>query len=80
AAKAMQITLPDLPENPRVLSYLVAASLATDTAERQALLASPDAASRLRTERALLQRELALLDRVTSIPTNDLTKTIPCPN
>lgn len=79
-AKAMQITLPDLPENARVLSYLVAASLATDTSERQALLAAPDAVSRLRAERALLQRELALLERMTSIPTNELTKTIPCPN
>lgn len=80
AAKAIQITLPDLPESPRILSYLVAASLATDTSERQALLAAPDAARRLRAERALLQRELALLDRMTSIPSNELTKTIPCPN
>jgi Lon protease-like protein len=80
AAQAIQINLPDIPEDPRLMSYLVAAALATDTAERQTLLAAPDAVARLRFERRLLNRELRLLERVTSIPTNELTKTNLCPN
>jgi Lon protease-like protein len=79
-ANAMQINLPDLPDDPRHMSYLVAAALATDTTERQSLLAAPDAVTRLRAERSLLHRELKLLERITAIPTNELTKINPCPN
>jgi Lon protease-like protein len=77
---AVHISLPELPGDPRLLSYLVAAALAADTAERQSLLAAPDAVARLRLERSLLARELKLLERITSIPANELTKATPCPN
>jgi Lon protease-like protein len=80
AANAMQIDLPDLPEDPRHMSYLVAAALPTEMTERQSLLAAPDAVARLRAERSLLNRELKLLERMTAIPTNELTKISPCPN
>jgi Lon protease-like protein len=80
AANAIQINLPDLPDDPRHMSYLVAAALATDTTERQSLLAAPDAVARLRAERSLLNRELKLLEQITAIPTNELTKINLCPN
>jgi uncharacterized protein len=57
-----------VPEDPAVLSHLVAATTALSLADRQALLASPDTASRLRAERALLGREVALLQRVRAVP------------
>jgi Lon protease-like protein len=57
-----------VPEDPTVLSHLVAATTALSLADRQALLASPDTASRLRAERGLLGREVALLQRVRAVP------------
>jgi uncharacterized protein len=57
-----------VPEDPTVLSHLIAATTALSLADRQALLASPDTASRLRAERALLGREVALLRRVRAVP------------
>ncbi|GAA5196749.1 LON peptidase substrate-binding domain-containing protein [Rugosimonospora acidiphila] len=57
-----------LPEDATVLSHLVAATTALPLADRQALLASPDTTSRLRAERAMLHREVALLQRVRAVP------------
>ena len=41
-----QVAAPDLPAEPVLLSYLVAASMIIELSDRQALLAEPDAASR----------------------------------
>ena len=57
-----------LPEDPQVLSHLVAATAALTLAERQALLASPDTATRLRDALRLLQRETALVSKVRAVP------------
>ena len=57
-----------VPEDPTVLSHVIAAAAALSLDERQALLAAPDTAARLRAERALLRREVALLGRVRAIP------------
>jgi Lon protease-like protein len=64
-----------LPDRPAVLSYLVAASAALSVEDRQRLLAAPDTARRLRAERSLLRRELALLSRLRAVPAplGDLT-------
>ena len=51
----------ELPRDPTVLSYLVAATMVLDLADHQALLAAPDTATRLRLELDLLRRESALL-------------------
>lgn len=59
---------PDLPTDPLLLSYLVAATVVLDVSDRQRLLAAPDAATRLADERALLARENALLRAVPSVP------------
>jgi Lon protease-like protein len=57
-----------VPDDPVVLSHLIAATAALPLTERQALLAAPDAASRLRTERRLLGREIGLLRQVRAVP------------
>jgi Lon protease-like protein len=57
-----------MPDDPNVLSYLVAASASLTLPDRQHLLALPDTAARLRAERALLTREVAILDRVRAVP------------
>jgi Lon protease-like protein len=57
-----------LPEDPTVLSHLVAATTALTVAERQELLAIPDTAGRLRAELGLLRRELGLLREVRAVP------------
>jgi uncharacterized protein len=57
-----------LPEEPTVLSHLVAATTHLTLDDRQRLLAEPDTASRLRAELKLLSREEALLRRVRAVP------------
>jgi Lon protease-like protein len=57
-----------LPEDPTVLSHLVAATAALTVADRQRLLAIDDTAGRLRAELRLLNREAALLRRVRAVP------------
>jgi Lon protease-like protein len=73
AAKgAATISVPELPDEPILLSYLVAASIIIDLPERQGLLAQPNALRRLRSERALLAKETALLRSLGSTPAPDL--------
>ncbi|MEV4482274.1 LON peptidase substrate-binding domain-containing protein [Micromonospora coxensis] len=57
-----------LPEDPTVLSHLVAATAALTVADRQRLLAVDDTATRLRAELRLLNREAALLRQVRAVP------------
>src|SRR5258707_2629426 len=68
ARGATQVKSPDLPDEPVLLSYLVAASMIADLSDKQALLAQPDALRRLASERALLSRENAMLRSLTSTP------------
>ena len=63
-----EVTIPELPDEPIALSYLVAASMVVDLPDRQALLAEPDALRRLQAERELLTREIAMLRTFTSAP------------
>jgi Lon protease-like protein len=63
-----QVNVPEVPEEPVLLSYLVAASMIIDLPDRQALLAEPDALRRLQAERELLGRETAMLRTFTSAP------------
>src|SRR6266851_5750444 len=77
---ATQLSIPDLPDDPVMLSYLVAASMIIDLSGKQALLAQPDAAGRLAAERALLSRETTMLRSLTSTPAPDLRYTPYSPN
>jgi uncharacterized protein len=57
-----------LPEDPEVLSHLVAATAALTVDDRQRLLAVPDTAGRLRAELTVLHREIGLLRQVRAVP------------
>jgi uncharacterized protein len=67
-----QVNVPEVPEEPVLLSYLVAASMIIDLPDRQALLAAPDSLTRLTTERAMLVRETTMLQTLTARPAPDL--------
>ena len=60
--------LDQVPDDPTVLSHLVAATAQLTTEERQELLAAPDTTARLRTELRLLNREVGLLAKVRAVP------------
>ena len=57
-----------LPDDATVLSHLIAATASLTIDDRQRLLALPDTASRLKAERRLLSREVALLDQIRAVP------------
>ncbi len=80
ARRMTQVSIPDLPDEPVALSYLVAASVIADLPDRQRLLAEPDALSRLTAERALLARETAMLRSLTATPAPELRYTPYSPN
>jgi len=67
-----QVSVPELPDEPILLSYLVAAAVVLDLPVRQQLLAEPNAAARLKTERALLTKEQQILRSLTATPAPDL--------
>ena len=74
------IRLEELPDEPSLLSFIVAAAVVIDLPERQALLAESDTLGRLAAERALLSRETAMLHTTTSRPVPDLRNTPYNPN
>lgn len=77
---AATISVPDLPDEPILLSYLVAASMILELPIRQGLLAQPDAVRRLAAERSLLGRETAMLKELGSTPAPDLRSSPYNPN
>jgi len=74
------VRIGDLPDEPVLLSFVVAAAMVIDLSERQALLDEPDALRRLGAERAVLSRETAMLRATTSRPAPDLRYTRYNPN
>jgi len=67
-AEVRGATAGPLPAEPTALSYAVAAALAVDLPERQALLAAADTTVRLQAEVALLSRETAVTRRLGAVP------------
>ncbi|HEU0102479.1 MAG TPA: LON peptidase substrate-binding domain-containing protein [Mycobacteriales bacterium] len=80
SAGAGEVQLPELPDDPLVLSHLVAATVSLDLDERQALLAEPDGRARLRAELHLLKRETVLLEVLRAVPSPLLTRGPVSPN
>ena len=74
------VRLEDLPDEPPLLSFIVAAAMVIDLPERQALLAESDTMRRLALQRAMLSRETAMLRATTSRPAPDLRHTPYSPN
>ncbi len=58
----------ELPEDPSLLSYLVASSAVLTLEDRQALLEAGTAAARLRAELRLLKRETTMVRRLRALP------------
>jgi len=74
------VRIEDLPDEPTLLSFIVAAAMVIDLPERQALLAESDTLRRLGLQRALLSRETAMLRTTTSRPVPDLRHAPYSPN
>ena len=74
------VRLEDLPDEPALLSFIVAAAMIIDLPERQALLAESGTLRRLARLRALLSRETAMLRTTTSRPAPDLRHAPYSPN
>ncbi|MGR8011114.1 LON peptidase substrate-binding domain-containing protein [Streptomyces hypolithicus] len=70
----------ELPDEPSVVSYLVAAATVLDVPAKQRLLQAPDVATRLREELKLLRAEAAVIRHLPSLPMVDLTRSPTSPN
>lgn len=70
----------DLPDDPSVVSYLVASTVVLDIPAKQRLLQAPDTATRLREELRLLRSETAVIRHLPSLPAVDLTVAPTHPN
>lgn len=66
--------IPELPDDPTVLSYLIGAAMVLDLRDKQKLLACSDTATRLRREQALLRRETMLIKELRALPAVDQLK------
>lgn len=75
-----QVNAPELPDDPLLLSYLVAATAVVDLDVRQSMLAERDAVARLRSGLALLRRETAIIRRLGAAPIPELTRVSMHPN
>jgi uncharacterized protein len=75
-----QISVPELPDEPVLMSYLVAAAVVVDLPVKQALLEERDAVRRLTAERTLLARESQMLRSLTATPAPDLRNSPYSPN
>ena len=73
-ARGVEIEVPDLPSDPQLLSYLVAATVVVDLPDKQELLAAPTTVARLRAELSLLRREQVLLTTLIAAPAPELTR------
>lgn len=70
----------ELPDEPSVVSYLVAAAAVLDTPAKQRLLQAPDTVTRLREELKLLRAETAVIRHLPSLPAVELTRAPTSPN
>jgi Lon protease-like protein len=70
----------ELPPDPVRLSYLVAATVVLDRAEKQRLLEAEDATTRFRLEEEFLLRETRLLDALPAVPASPFLDDVINPN
>ncbi len=70
----------NLPDDPVVLSYLIAAAIVTDLPERQSLLRIEDAEQRLTAVCGVLRREIEVMCALPSMPAVDLVGSRPWTN
>lgn len=70
----------DLPDDPGVLSYLIAAAVVLDLPDRQQLLEIPDDGERLRVELRRLRHEISLMQVIPSLPAVEFPSAMPSAN
>lgn len=80
ASRGIAIEVPELPADPQLLSWLVAATVVVDLSVRQQLLEAQTTAARLADEQALLRTEIGLLSTVAAAPAPELTRLPQSPN
>jgi Lon protease-like protein len=78
--RRLRVEVTELPDDARVVSYLVAAAVVLDLPERQALLEEPTTAHRLAAEIDLLRRERALVAAFGALPAIELARADISPN
>ncbi|QES50582.1 ATP-dependent protease [Streptomyces venezuelae] len=78
--RSLATTGAELPDEPSVVSYLVAAAAVLDVPAKQRLLQAPDTATRLAEELKLLRTESAVIRHLPSLPAVDLTFAPTSPN
>jgi hypothetical protein len=78
--EALGVELSELPDDPQVISYLLAAAVVLELPERQTLLEIATTADRLRAEFELLRRERAMVSAFRALPAVDLAKSQINPN
>ncbi|WNI15099.1 LON peptidase substrate-binding domain-containing protein [Actinacidiphila sp. ITFR-21] len=79
-ARERTLSAQELPDDPTVLSYLIAAAMIAEGPVKQQLLEAPDTAARLTAELRLLHRETAIIEKLPSLPAAELTQTPTCAN
>lgn len=72
--RRLQVEVTELPEDPRVVSYLVTAAMVLDLPERQSLLEEPSTAARLTSAIGLLRRERRLVGAFGALPAVELAR------
>jgi uncharacterized protein len=72
--EALGVEVTGLPDDPRVVSYLIAAAMVLELTEKQGLLEQESTADRLRAELELLRRERALVGAFHALPAVDLDR------
>lgn len=70
----------DLPRDPLMLGYTVAANMLLDLADKQRLLEATDTSQRLRRALQLLAREEVLLEVLGAVPATDIVRRPATPN
>jgi Lon protease-like protein len=78
--RGIRFDLPTLPSDPRLLSYLVAATVIAENPDRQRFLAEFDAAGRLAAEARWLTIEARLLRELSAVPAGRLLDVPSSPN
>jgi Lon protease-like protein len=78
--RRLRVEVTELPEDARVVSFLVAAAMVLELPERQQLLEQPTTALRLRAEADLLRRERALVGTFDALPAVELSRAATSPN
>ncbi len=78
--RGTEIEVADLPQDPLMLSYALAAGGLFMLSDRQALLEDPDTASRLSRLARLLRSETAAMTALPSLPATDVVRTGWSPN